>query len=231
VGKRLPKQERHRQIIETAIQVFADAGFRGTTTKRIAVAAGVSEATVFLHFTSKEDLYRAILEEAIKAQEPLLQELSAGPEVPLYEALRRAAKATLSRNRRDKAMLRLLFYSALEEHSLGKKFFRQQMQGPFHELVKLLDHHLQHNPNRPLLQLYPAPIKLTIPSRKRIGFGVKEGTGPPYCNSNILVLRENPDCCGPCLCQKSRSDARNPVCLNKNSTDFQKRRTESAKPN
>ena len=148
MGKRLAKEQRRQQIIDTTIRLFADTGFRGTTTKRIAAAAGVSEATVFLHFTSKEGLYHAILEDAIKAQEPLLQELSSDSDLPLAELLRRAAKATLNRNRRDKAMLRLLFYSALEEHSLGKKFFRQQMRGPFRELAKLLDHHLRHKPNQ-----------------------------------------------------------------------------------
>ena len=150
MGKRLTKDERRRQIVETAIQVFADTGFRGTTTKRIAAAAGVSEATVYLHFRSKEELYHAILEEAIKAQEPLLQELGAGSDIPLDEALRRAANATFRRGRRDKDMLRLLFYSALEEHSLGKKLFRQQMRGPFRELVRLLELHFAIKPGDPV---------------------------------------------------------------------------------
>ena len=37
-------------------------GFGGTTTKKIAQAAGVSEAMVFRHYATKEELYTAILD-------------------------------------------------------------------------------------------------------------------------------------------------------------------------
>jgi TetR/AcrR family transcriptional regulator len=42
------------------MRLFSQRGFRGTTTKEIAVAAGVSEAMVFRHFANKEVLYSAI---------------------------------------------------------------------------------------------------------------------------------------------------------------------------
>jgi AcrR family transcriptional regulator len=40
--------------------VFAENGFRGTTTKALAEAAGVSEALLFKHFPSKDALYAAV---------------------------------------------------------------------------------------------------------------------------------------------------------------------------
>ena len=40
--------------------VFAENGFRGTTTRALAVAAGVSEALLFQHFPTKEALYFAM---------------------------------------------------------------------------------------------------------------------------------------------------------------------------
>ena len=45
-----------------AIDTFARNGFSGTKTKDIAAAAQVSEAILFRHFASKEDLYHAILD-------------------------------------------------------------------------------------------------------------------------------------------------------------------------
>ncbi|MFN2456467.1 MAG: helix-turn-helix domain-containing protein, partial [Pyrinomonadaceae bacterium] len=42
--------------------VFSERGFRGTTTREIARAAGVSEAIIFRHFATKEELYSAILD-------------------------------------------------------------------------------------------------------------------------------------------------------------------------
>ena len=55
-----PGSEIRQQILKTAIQLFAQKGFRGTTTREIALAAGVNEVTIFRHFASKQELYSAI---------------------------------------------------------------------------------------------------------------------------------------------------------------------------
>src|SRR3989442_6666630 len=61
-GESLPGGEVGQQILKNAIRLFAQKGFRGTTTREIALAAGVNEVTIFRHFSSKQDLYAAILE-------------------------------------------------------------------------------------------------------------------------------------------------------------------------
>jgi AcrR family transcriptional regulator len=48
-------------ILNAAVQVFSQHGFRGSTTRRIADAAEVNEVTIFRYFGSKE----ALLQEAI----------------------------------------------------------------------------------------------------------------------------------------------------------------------
>lgn len=45
-----------QQILEAAFRVFAEYGFRGATTRRIADAAGVNEVTLFRRFKSKTAL-------------------------------------------------------------------------------------------------------------------------------------------------------------------------------
>jgi AcrR family transcriptional regulator len=59
---RLPAAERREALIETAIRVFSDGSYRGTTTAEIARAAGVSEPILYRHFASKRDLYLAALD-------------------------------------------------------------------------------------------------------------------------------------------------------------------------
>ena len=49
-------------ILNAAVQVFSQHGFRGSTTRRIADAASVNEVTIFRYFGSKE----ALLQEAIR---------------------------------------------------------------------------------------------------------------------------------------------------------------------
>jgi AcrR family transcriptional regulator len=44
------------QLLSAAARVYAEAGYRGATTRRIAEEAGVNEITLFRHFGSKETL-------------------------------------------------------------------------------------------------------------------------------------------------------------------------------
>jgi len=59
----LPRAERRRVILTGAARVFAAGGFDATSMEDIAEASGVTKLIVYRHFESKEELYRAILEE------------------------------------------------------------------------------------------------------------------------------------------------------------------------
>lgn len=59
---RLPAAERRQALIDTALRVFSEGSYRGTTTAEIARAAGVSEPILYRHFASKRDLYLAALD-------------------------------------------------------------------------------------------------------------------------------------------------------------------------
>jgi AcrR family transcriptional regulator len=48
-------------LLAAAARVYAEAGYRGATTRRIALAAGVNEITLFRHFGSKDALLRDAL--------------------------------------------------------------------------------------------------------------------------------------------------------------------------
>ncbi|MCI0656441.1 MAG: TetR/AcrR family transcriptional regulator, partial [Acidobacteria bacterium] len=70
--RRLAGEERSQAIVKAALGLFAQQGFDATTTRRLARAAGVSEALLFRHFPSKRALYRAILEYKIRDAEQAL---------------------------------------------------------------------------------------------------------------------------------------------------------------
>jgi len=61
---RLPAAERRQALVDTALRVFAEGSYRGTTTAEIAQAAGVSEPILYRHFASKRELYLACIDEA-----------------------------------------------------------------------------------------------------------------------------------------------------------------------
>jgi AcrR family transcriptional regulator len=59
-GCKLSGEERRVAILRAVRRVFAEKGFDGTTTRELAVAAGVSEALLFKHFPNKETLFSAM---------------------------------------------------------------------------------------------------------------------------------------------------------------------------
>lgn len=60
------------RILSAAARVYTEAGFRGTTTRRVAQEAGVNEITLFRHFGNKEGLIKAALEDSSRvSQNPL----------------------------------------------------------------------------------------------------------------------------------------------------------------
>lgn len=126
----MPGDKRREQILQTAFDLFSKKGFSGTTTKDIARGSGVSEAMVFKHFSSKDELYGAILE-AKKCEDglhefpwehnrELLEAMEANDDLGVFYNF---AVQALEKHQSDVAFMRLLFYSALEEHELAERFF------------------------------------------------------------------------------------------------------------
>jgi TetR/AcrR family transcriptional regulator len=68
-GPRLPAAERREALIEAATQIFAERGYRRTTTAEIAAEAKVSEPILYRHFPSKVDLFIACIESAWQGME------------------------------------------------------------------------------------------------------------------------------------------------------------------
>jgi len=66
-------------VLSAAAKLYAEHGFRGTTTRRIAELAGVNEVTLFRHFGSKT----ALLLEAIRAHGLASGESVVLPDVPV----------------------------------------------------------------------------------------------------------------------------------------------------
>lgn len=128
---RMSGDMRREQILKTAVDLFSKHGFRGTTTKEIARAAGVSEAMVFKHFATKDELYGAILDN--KACQGEMQFSwredsvigKAMEERDDHAVFYNLALNAMNKQQSDPGFMRLLFFSALEEHDLAERFFKE----------------------------------------------------------------------------------------------------------
>jgi AcrR family transcriptional regulator len=120
--------ERRLQILRVAMQLFSQRGFRGTTTKEIAKAAGVSEAMVFRHFATKEELYSAILDHKAclhDALDPLQKVADAIQRKDDHAVFEGIALDALNQHDCDPEFQRLLLHSALEQHELAHMFWEK----------------------------------------------------------------------------------------------------------
>jgi AcrR family transcriptional regulator len=60
--KVLPPDERREMILEAALEVFSRGGFQDAEVDDIAQVAGIGKGTIYRYYSSKTDLYRAVLE-------------------------------------------------------------------------------------------------------------------------------------------------------------------------
>lgn len=72
------QREKRRIIMDAALQVFSENGFRGATLDQIATEAGLSKPNMLYYFKGKEVIYRSLLEELLKTWLEPLERLDAG---------------------------------------------------------------------------------------------------------------------------------------------------------
>jgi AcrR family transcriptional regulator len=79
----IPEGSRNR-LLDAAVEVFAQRGYQRATIDHIAAEAGLSKGTVYWHFSSKAELFQALLEERVDRPAENVLEITrtAGPEQP-----------------------------------------------------------------------------------------------------------------------------------------------------
>ncbi|MDX2043699.1 MAG: TetR/AcrR family transcriptional regulator [Acidobacteriota bacterium] len=123
---RMAAEDRRQQILDVAVQLFSQKGFRGTTTKEIALAAGVNEAIIFRHFATKSELYSAIMDQKASSanvqalQRAIGEAMERGDDRQVFESF---AFHILEFHQHDDTAMRILLYSALEGHELAEMIF------------------------------------------------------------------------------------------------------------
>jgi TetR/AcrR family transcriptional regulator len=130
--------DRRHQLLETALEVFSRKGFEGATTKEIAARAGVTEAIIFRHFPTKQELYAAVLD--YKTQSCALEEwltetkgyMDRNDDVGLLRAI---AAQILKSYRTDPRFERVVLFAALEGHESGLAHNRK-LAIPVFELLR-----------------------------------------------------------------------------------------------
>src|SRR5579885_687030 len=60
-AERKSKEERREEILDVALEVFAEHGYHGASTEEIARRSGISQPYVFRLFATKKELYKTVV--------------------------------------------------------------------------------------------------------------------------------------------------------------------------
>jgi AcrR family transcriptional regulator len=137
--QRFTAEDRRQQILEIATELFANRGYEGTTTREISNRAKVNEAIIFRHFPSKEELYWAVIENKCQTnpgRARVRERLAQGGSI--RDVLLDVAEGILRRRQQDQTLTRLLFFSALEKHSLSERFFETYISSYYETLADFI---------------------------------------------------------------------------------------------
>ena len=150
---RLTAPERRAAIIAAAINLFAEKGFRGVTTRELAQAVGVSEPVLYDHFPSKRDLYNALMDSMAASS----RELFGNRYMPKDDGTRSdrdffigVASTIIEWHERNPAYVRLFLFSALEGHELGERFFHRHSSTFLDELAGCIRSRIESGRFRPV---------------------------------------------------------------------------------
>ncbi len=153
--KRVSGKVRRASIIHSAASLFAEKGFSGTKTREIAERAGVSEALIFKHFPSKDDLYAAILAEESPVPQLLANVRRLAEERRDEEVFRLIAR-TIVEGAPDPHLMRLILYSALESHELSDMFFQNHIKVFYEFLSGYIQQRIEEGAFKPVIPLIAA---------------------------------------------------------------------------
>lgn len=143
IKKRLSSKERRTQIIDAALSVFAREGFNGAKIKKIAEESGTSEALIYRHFNTKEDLYRTALGEHLDAHSMSVDCKTAMANKDDYGVFGAFASHVLDFYRQDPRSIRLILFSALEGSPITGAFHTIKEKTTIELLADYIEHRIK----------------------------------------------------------------------------------------
>jgi AcrR family transcriptional regulator len=116
-------RDTRQEIVDAALNLFAEKGFFGTSMREIARAVGVRESAIYHHFTNKEELLNTLMREAGEARAQRFDEaLEKHKDLPVRELLTHIAQGMLESwvEVRNQKLYRLLSTEGVRLAETGK---------------------------------------------------------------------------------------------------------------
>lgn len=139
--------EKQEKIINAALKLFAEEGYKSTSTSKVAKEAGVSEGLIFRHFGNKEGLLEAIVKMGEEQANVLMADIVL--EIEPKELIRKYLDLAIKVSK-DKASIdfwRLQFKIKWELEIYGEHKMRALEEALIKAFEKLKYHHPKEETN------------------------------------------------------------------------------------
>ena len=148
---------RRKQILEAARHVFAEKGYHHSSTKDIALAAGMAEGTIYLYFASKSELLMALLEQLDQATTQTA-DLKAGLELSLRALLTKRLEDDLAQLGPNFDLVVAILPEVLADPELRPQYYRRLVNPG----LEGLSAHLQTRQERGEVNVANIPMAVRI---------------------------------------------------------------------
>lgn len=126
-----------KQIFESAIKVFSERGYNGSTMDEVATRAGVAKGTLYYHFASKEEIFKFAITEGMNLINEETKAATRLIENPI-EKLKTLCKVELKyfNNNKD-------FFKVLMSQLWGDHLRQHELRDIIHTYIKHLEKYIE----------------------------------------------------------------------------------------
>jgi len=134
------KEARPREILRAALDVFTERGFTASRLDEVAARAGIGKGTLYLYFSSKEELFKAVVREALVPNIARAERLVASWHGSQAELLGKAIELTVRRIVRSRlsAIPKLVLAEAANFPELAQFYLDEVIKRGFRLMALIL---------------------------------------------------------------------------------------------
>lgn len=134
------KAARPAEILQAAIEEFAEHGFAGAKIEAIAARAGVAKGTVYLYYATKEELFEAIVRDRVSPVFKIISgivRLWPGSRATLLEKILNRFYSEIVENDMRRMILKTLISESDRFEQLAK-FYHKEILVPARKMLKTI---------------------------------------------------------------------------------------------
>jgi len=144
-GRSKPKAK-EQEVLDVATDYFLAHGYQGASINAMARSSGISKESIYRYFSSKKQLFEAVIGRELAEYQTAVRRLSAEKTMDLREALINIAETVLAIATTDRtlALRRLIFEEARRSPDVGQHYYKIGPEYAFAAVEEIFRSHGPH---------------------------------------------------------------------------------------